>query len=232
MNLPIFFEEDISLQNGFLTLQEETGHHIHQVLRLKTGDQISITNGKGIILEGVLTSMLGKKVVFKAINEMIIPKPIKTISIGMGIIKNTSRFEWFIEKAVEIGVSQIIPVISKRTEKTGIRKKRMQQIMITALLQSKQAWLPELIEPTSFSTLVSQNFAGQKIIAFCEEQVRQPLHQLNIENNVQMLIGPEGDFTKEEITLALEKEYIPVTLGKNRLRTETAGIVSLVLLNN
>ncbi len=231
MNLPVFFEENISLQNGLLTLQEETGHHIHQVLRLRPGDRIAVTNGKGIILQGSITSMLGKKAVFAATEEIHIPRPAKTISIGISILKNPGRFEWFIEKAVEIGVSQIIPVLSRRTEKTGFRKKRLQQIMIAALLQSQQAWLPELLDPMPFSKVLTHVAADFKFIAHCDKQEKQSLAQQKTHGCIQLLIGPEGDFTREEIAQALQENFIPVSLGVNRLRTETAGIVSLVMLH-
>ncbi|MEO7210864.1 MAG: RsmE family RNA methyltransferase [Chitinophagaceae bacterium] len=231
-DIPLFYEENISGQNGMVMLSGESSHHIHQVLRLKAGDEIAITNGKGILMLGVLTIVDRKKSIFKITVEEIVPHPENKITICFCIIKNTSRFEWFLEKAVEIGISEIIPVISKRTEKKNVRMDRMKQIMVAALLQSKQCWLPVFNEPILFSQAILQDGFDYKFIAHCIESEKSHLKNFTLSGKVQMLIGPEGDFTNAEIETALSKGFIPVSLGKNRLRSETAAIVALTLLNN
>lgn len=231
-DIPLFYEENISGQNGMVMLSGESSHHIHQVLRLKTGDEIAITNGKGILMQGVLTIVDRKKSIFKITNEEMVPPPEKKITICFSIIKNTNRFEWFLEKAVEIGVSEIVPVISQRTEKKSVRMDRMKQIMVAALIQSKQSWLPVFHEPVLFSQVMLMDGFEHKFIAHCVETEKSHLKDFAQSGKVQMLIGPEGDFTNDEIDAALNIGFIPVSLGKNRLRSETAAIVALTLLNN
>lgn len=231
-DIPLFYEENLSGQNGMVMLSEESSHHIHLVLRLKAGDEIAITNGKGKLMQGVLNLVDRKKSIFKIITEDIAPPPENKITICFCIIKNTSRFEWFLEKAVEIGVSEIIPVISKRTEKKNVRMDRMKQIMVAALIQSKQSWLPVFHEPVLFSQAILLDGFDHKFIAHCIEIEKSPLKKFTPSGTVQMLIGPEGDFTNVEIETALTRDFIPVSLGKNRLRSETAAIVALTLLNN
>ena len=144
--------------------------------------------------------------------------------------KNVSRFEWFLEKATEIGVGEIIPLICERTEKEKFRQDRLQQILISAMLQSQQCHMPLLQEPLAFNKAVNLNFE-QKFIAHCTDEKKAPLStQSKRSTSSLILIGPEGDFTNIEIELALNKKFVPVSLGENRLRTETAGIVAATLL--
>jgi 16S rRNA (uracil1498-N3)-methyltransferase len=161
------------------------------------------------------------------------------VAIGISLIKNASRFEWFLEKATEIGVHEIIPLICARTEKEKFRLDRMQQILISAMLQSQQSWMPKLHEPIDFKKLIdpaysNENIYSNKYIAHCLPEQKTSLREVtsdpNIPTNSIILIGPEGDFTSEEIDLALKNNYKPVTLGTTRLRTETAGMVAATLL--
>lgn len=230
-DIPLFYEEYFSGTSSIVTLNEINSHHIYHVLRLKLNDEISITNGKGILLFGKITSLDRKKTTFKSTKEEIIPPPPKKITLCFSLIKNTSRFEWFLEKAVEIGVHDIIPVISKRTEKKNLRKGRMQQIMIAALIQSKQCWLPVFHEPILFSQAILLDGYNHKFIAHCTKSEKSPLKKFNPSGNILMFIGPEGDFTEDEIEMSGQKDFIPVSLGENRLRSETAAIVALTLLN-
>jgi len=157
----------------------------------------------------------------------------KKITIAISPVKNASRFEWFLEKATEIGVSEIIPLICNRTEKQHFRYDRMKGILISAMLQSQQCWLPVLQEPVKFDKFILNEHTGQKFIAHCEdENSKLPLTNklINHSTNKLILIGPEGDFTTEEIGLALKNNFIPVALGETRLRTETAGVVAAAIL--
>ena len=148
----------------------------------------------------------------------------------ISILKNAGRLEWFLEKAAEIGVSEIIPLLCKRTERQHFRFDRMNAVLIAAILQSQQTWLPQLHEPTDVKTFIQQSSYQQKLIAHCENDTKQELSNLSIQDHVQILIGPEGDFTHEEIEFALQNQYQPVSLGNTRLRTETAGVVAASLL--
>jgi len=230
MASPFFFEENFPLSNDFI-LSEETSKHVSQVLRMKEGEEIRVTNGNGqtIIAEIVLPDKKRTKVktIRKEFSEL--PKP--EINIAISLIKNTNRFEWFAEKATEIGVSAIIPMICKRSEKTHFRKERIRSILISAMLQSQQSWLPQLSEPVKFPELIKNENDEQKFIAHCLPEGKKDLKNLAIKADSKIiLIGPEGDFTEEEIEQAIQHNYIPVSLGNTRLRTETAGIVAAVLL--
>jgi 16S rRNA (uracil1498-N3)-methyltransferase len=159
------------------------------------------------------------------------PKKKEEICIGISLLKNTGRFEWFLEKATEIGVTEIIPLLCERTEKQHFRYERMRQIVISAMMQSKQTWLPSLQEPAPVAKVFNASTYDIKYIAHCEDELKSPLADFRKPRKAQILIGPEGDFTSDEISAAREKGYVPVSLGETRLRTETAGVVAAVLLS-
>lgn len=232
MQLPFFFEENISA-SGNLFLGEETSRHIVQVLRMNEGEQIMLTNGKGYLLTAAITEADKKKAQVSIISQTYNDRPEPKVSVAISLIKNTNRFEWFLEKATEIGVSEIIPLLCGRTEKHQMKSSRMDTIIMNAMLQSRQCWLPELREPFKFSDVVKSTNYSQTFIAHCADGEKKSIP--DFENNKSskiILIGPEGDFTEEEIDLALNNNFIPVSLGETRLRTETAGLVAAVLLFN
>jgi 16S rRNA (uracil1498-N3)-methyltransferase len=232
MQLPFFFEEDIPFSEKFL-LSEESSRHIVQVLRMNERENLLITNGKGELLTASLINANKKNAQVQVISRSFVSKAhFKTI-IGISLIKNKSRFEWFLEKATEIGVSEIIPFISDRTEKFHFREDRMKGILISAMLQSQQAWLPELRAPAKFKEIIENCPCEQKYIAHCVNEQKESLSkQVLKQGDSLILIGPEGDFTKEEISAAMENNFKPVSLGETRLRTETAALVAAVLLLN
>ncbi len=233
MALPFFYSEEITTASSQLVLSEETSKHVVQVLRMKVGEQLQLTDGKGNLFLTELTDDHKKKAVVKILSSSFIKAPEKKVSIAISLVKNASRFEWFLEKATEIGVTEIIPLLCARTEKQHFRFDRMKGILVSAMLQSQQCWLPVLSEPVKFDNFLSKKYDGKKFIAHCEnENNKQSLNAELISQSTSklILIGPEGDFTKEEIQTALENDFIPVTLGGTRLRTETAGIVAATLL--
>lgn len=227
MNLPMFYTPDLSANS--ITLDEETSKHI-SVLRLQPGQQIALTDGKGRLAQVAITDNNRKKVKV-AVEEINVKEKRKfTAAIAISLIKNPSRFEWFLEKATEIGVDEIYPMLCRRTEKEKFRSDRLQHILISAMLQSQQVWMPVLAEPQKFESITGLD-ASQKFVAHCMPTQKQDLNEHTLtEGRRLLLIGPEGDFTEEEIELASQKKFIPVTLGENRLRTETAGVVGAVLL--
>jgi 16S rRNA (uracil1498-N3)-methyltransferase len=235
MALPFFYTKEIKTQVNQFVLNEETSKHIVQVLRMQNGEQLNLADGVGNIYLSTITdnNKRGCKV---EINSTInTAKPIADKTISISILKNASRFEWFLEKATEIGITKIIPLICDRTERIHFRHDRMNSILISAMLQSQQSWLPVLSEPVQFDDLMIAQFDNTiKLIAHCEEDKKQALNTqlIHQSSNQIILIGPEGDFSKEEIILALNNNFIPVTLGNTRLRTETAGIVAATLLCN
>ncbi len=232
MSLPFFFETGIPPASFHFTLSDETSKHCIQVLRMKTGEHLQLTNGKGIVYTASIVSEDKKKTVVLIEALQNITQPVKKISVCISLLKNTARFEWFLEKATEIGISEIQPLICSRTEHTRFRHERMNGILIAAMLQSQQVWLPVLHEPVMFKNHIPLAVYQQKLIAHCEEKKKNFIKDMPIINETQVLIGPEGDFTPEEIQLALNNQYLPVTLGETRLRTETAGVVAAALLAN
>ena len=153
-------------------------------------------------------------------------------SIAISFVKNPSRMEWFLEKATEIGIAAVYPLIAERTERTHFKADRWESIIVSAMLQSQQVWKTQLQEPVAFHELISRRFAGTKMIAHCEDDSKNSIVSLQKAVAQLILIGPEGDFSKEEITAALACGFHPVSLGITRLRTETAGIAAAVLLQN
>jgi 16S rRNA (uracil1498-N3)-methyltransferase len=236
MALPFFYKEDINLITTDVVLDEATSKHIVQVLRMQNGGQLQLTNGKGNLFTAEITDGNRKKCAVKIIQKSEIANRKSAITIAISLLKNTTRFEWFLEKATEIGVTEIIPLICERTEKNAFKFERMQSILISAMLQSQQCWLPVLQEPVKLTNMPISKYAnGQMLIAHCEnEATKEPLTNklINQLTNKLILIGPEGDFTKQEIEWALKNNFIPVSLGNTRLRTETAGVVAAVLLTN
>jgi len=232
MQLPIFYEENLPESDLFM-LSEDSSRHIVQVLRMGEGEQLMITNGKGQTLTAGIVKADKKKTEVKIKSKEFVCLPQPQTAIAISLIKNTNRFELFLEKATEIGISSIIPLICKRTEKTHFREERMKTILVSAMLQSRQAWLPHLSAPVKFDQFIQTKNFDEQFIAHCVDNAEKK-NLKNVSFNTPasklILIGPEGDFTDEEITAALSNNFIPVSLGETRLRTETAGIVAAVLL--
>jgi 16S rRNA (uracil1498-N3)-methyltransferase len=239
MSLPYFYIDQLDISQKEIVLDEETSSHIVQVLRMKAGEKLQLTDGKGNLATGnILDSH--KKHCTVQIEATHYQQPItKKVSIAISLVKNTSRFEWFLEKATEVGITEIIPLVCERTIKEKFRFDRMKGICVSAMLQSQQSWLPLLHQPIAFDLLFQQEELKdihQKFIAHCEQGNKQSitrfLHSSEKKTDIHslVLIGPEGDFSSKEIELALQHQFIPVSLGETRLRTETAGIVAATLL--
>jgi 16S rRNA (uracil1498-N3)-methyltransferase len=234
MALPFFYKEDITATSSEVTLDEATSKHVVQVLRMQNGEQLQLTNGKGDLFTAAISDDNRKKCSVSILTTSNHKQLITNITIAISPVKNNTRFEWFLEKATEIGVSAIIPLICSRTEKSSMKPERMKSILISAMLQSQQCILPELHKPVKFDQLVRSATQQQKFIAHCTDDAKRNLADLNNGslNSKIILIGPEGDFTNEEITTATAHHFNAVSLGHTRLRTETAGIVAATLLLN
>lgn len=232
MALPFFYIPAYDPARRQLILDEDTSRHVVQVLRMQPGEQLHLTDGKGHLLRCEVAEAHKKHCLVNIISSTKHPEPAKKVTIAISLVKNTSRFEWFLEKATEIGVTDIIPLLCERTEKEKFRHDRLQGICISAMLQSQQVWLPVLHEPAGFDTVAAGASAGLKLIAHCMETERQPLTRFteSSQQDSLILIGPEGDFTSREVDLALSGGFQPVSLGNTRLRTETAGVVAAALL--
>lgn len=237
MTLPFFYISDYEPSKKEIILDEDTSRHIVQVLRMKPGELLNLTDGKGNLLTASIVDD-HKKHCSVSIQDIQHKEPAaRKISIAISLLKNANRFEWFLEKATEIGINEIIPMICERTEKEKFREERLQGILISAMLQSQQCWLPVLHKPITLKLLLRQDEAvnaSQKFIAHCIENERRNLADLvngSLPSQI-ILIGPEGDFTTEEIAFALANHFEAVTLGETRLRTETAGIVAATILKS
>lgn len=238
MKLSLFYKPDIHSNDSVIILDELSSKHIIQVLRMKIGEQLQLTDGKGNLFTGKIKEDNRKKCSVTILQTLEIQPAASNIIIAISPIKNNSRFEWFLEKVTEIGVSQIVPIICERTEKQHFKYDRMNSILVSAMLQSQQVWLPVLHEPVKFTKYINdvKGEAGlQKFIAHCQDEeskVQLSNNLINKANSQLILIGPEGDFSKAEIDAALVNNFSPVALGSTRLRTETAGIVAAALLCN
>lgn len=251
MALPFFYLSAYDASANELTLDEDNSRHIVQVLRMQVGEALQLTDGKGALLRAIIIDDHKKKCRVRIESVLDQPAPARKVTVAISLLKNASRFEWFLEKATEIGVSSIVPLLCERTEKQHARIDRLRGIVVSAMLQSQQAWLPELSEPFAFSDLVGQQVPGRRYIAHCLEAPRPTdsladwrktvtpaggigtVDQRGSADEVPpqlILIGPEGDFSPKEIEAALREGFLPVTLGENRLRTETAGVVAATLL--
>jgi 16S rRNA (uracil1498-N3)-methyltransferase len=233
MQLPFFYIETFDTTSKTITLDEDTSRHVVQVLRMKEGEKLNLTDGMGNLITAEVVDAHKKHCEVRVIDSKFTIHDSRKISIAISLLKNTSRFEWFLEKATEIGVTEIIPLICERTEKQKFRYDRMKQICVSAMLQSQQTWLPVLQEPVRFGDLMIRQFDDyQKLIAHCADDQKQSLSKPRISKSAHelIIIGPEGDFTREEIKVALQNDFIPVTLGATRLRTETAGVVAVTLM--
>jgi len=235
MALPFFYFSDGFSQKKILILNEETSKHIVQVLRMQVGEKLQLTDGKGNLVTVEIADNNRKKCVVNIVEPPTtnLQPPTSNTTIAISLLKNTNRFEWFLEKATEMGVNTIVPLICERTEKQHLKIERQHSILISAMLQSQQCRLPELKEPVKYKSFVENADYGRKFIAHCEAeenkvQLSSQLQQ--IATSKLILIGPEGDFTKQEIELALKNNFTPVALGNTRLRTETAAIVAACLL--
>jgi 16S rRNA (uracil1498-N3)-methyltransferase len=230
MALPYFYIYDLSADT--LTLDEDTSKHVVQVLRKKVGDEILLTDGKGTKAVATITDDNRKRCGVRLSNREKEAEPQPRVCIAISLVKNASRFEWFLEKATEIGVREIIPLLCERTEKEKFRYDRLNNILVSAMLQSQQCWLPVLHEPAGFTAVLNPDGYPNKFIGHCLPEERTSLAHLpkELDGSSIIYIGPEGDFTKEEIEAALHQNVTPVLLGDTRLRTETAGIVAATLL--
>lgn len=222
MNL--FFQPAVSEGVNHLTAEES--YHAFRVLRMSSGDDIKVTDGKGFFYQAQIVSIDSKKCVFKINTHEKIPAKNFRIHIAIAPTKNADRIEWFVEKAVEIGVHEISFILCKNSERKVLNLDRIEKIAVSAMKQSQQAWMPILHPLRPFSDILKQ-LADQKFIGYVDSS--NPVHLKAIakpNKSYLLLIGPEGDFSKEELENAQQLGFEKVSLGENRLRTETAGLTA------
>ena len=226
----VFYTPDIQTSTE---LPEEEAQHCVRVLRLTAGDEISLTDGKGNFYRAEISVATHKRCLVN-IKETIYQEPLWDghLHIAMAPTKNMDRNEWFAEKATEIGFDELTFLNCRFSERKVIKTERIEKILVSAIKQSLKARLPRLNEMTDFCTFIEQDFKGQKFIAHCYEGEKPLLKDvLTKGEDALVLIGPEGDFSEEEVKKAIEKGFVPISLGKSRLRTETAALVACHTMN-
>jgi len=221
----LFYAPDIAINQQ---LPETEAHHCLKVLRMQPGDALRLTDGKGFFYRAEIAEIHSNRCKINLLETMQQPPLWKgRIEIALAPTKNTDRIEWFAEKATEIGIDKISFLRCRFSERKDMPTERIRKIMISAMKQSEKALLPELQEMTGFKDFIRQDFDGQKFIAHCYPEEKVALAQAYRKNeNALILIGPEGDFSEEEISFAKEYGFVPVSLGESRLRTETAALAA------
>ncbi len=226
--MELFFAQ---VNGNIATLSPEESRHCIKVLRHKRGDKINLIDGRGTMYEAIIIESDPRATVVEILSRHTgfgqVPYH---LALALPPLKNNARYEWFVEKATEIGITEIIPVITRYTEKVKIKRERIEKILISAAKQSLHAQLPQLVELKRFEELISMDFE-QKFIALCDATT--PLMQsYNKGKSTLILIGPEGGFSDEEKSMALGKGFVPVKIGHSRLRAETAAIVAVSIVSN
>ena len=226
--MQLFFSETIENELKFST---EENKHLTKVLRKKVGDQLSVIDGKGYLYTGKIISQDKNSSQIKIIKK---EKKKKThnyyLHIAIAPTKNVNRFEWFLEKATEVGIDEITPIICERSERKKINQERCNRILISSMKQSLKYYLPKLNNPIVFNDFIKQKLDGDKFIAHCLNKDKIKLDK-SINKKSNILIGPEGDFSEKEITLAIKNNFQSLSLGNSRLRTETAGVIATHSIN-
>ena len=233
--MQLFYNPNINESTESFSFDKEESKHIIKVMRKKGGDILFVTNGLGFLFKTEIVLGSDIKCTVKIVSIEKSEQPKYHLHLAVAPTKMNDRYEWFLEKATEMGISEITPIICDHSERKFVKSDRFDKIVQSAMKQSVQFYLPKLNEPITFKEFIKQKNEGLLLIAHCEETAKKSLKSVVKPNeSVTLLIGPEGDFSNKEITQALENKYIPVTLGATRLRTETAAIVachSIVFIN-
>ncbi|MBK7938614.1 MAG: 16S rRNA (uracil(1498)-N(3))-methyltransferase [Lewinellaceae bacterium] len=227
----LFFTQKI--ENGFASLDEEESRHLLTVLRRKVGDHLQLTDGRGFFYEAELAETGKRHALARILTQTPAPpeRPAR-LHLAIAPVKQIERFEWFLEKAVEIGVDEITPLLCRRSERDKIRTDRLEKILVSAMKQSLRARLPRLNELTAFQQFVKSATEEKKYLAWCSDEPLPHLKTLvSTAQDTLIAIGPEGDFSSEEVDWALKNGFAGVSLGAARLRTETAGILAVSVVN-
>jgi 16S rRNA (uracil1498-N3)-methyltransferase len=225
--MELFYKENLVANDESIIFGVEESRHLSKVLRKKVGEMISVTNGQGLEWQGQIISADVRKSAAKRTDVILHQNQLIPLHIAIAPTKSNDRLEWFFEKATEIGVSQITPLLCEHSERKAIKPERLNKILIGGLKQSAQFFLPKLNPMISFEEFLKLDHPQTKLIAHCQKGDQKALHQIeNLNREILIMIGPEGDFSDREITAAHVLNFGAITLGVQRLRTETAGIVA------
>jgi len=225
--MTLFYAPDIT--TPYYTLPEEESGHCVRVLRLGVGDELHIADGRGTLYRAEVEDAHPKRCTVRIVEEHHEwEKRDYELTVAVAPTKNIDRIEWFVEKATECGIDRIVPILCDHSERKVIKGERLEKIAVSAMKQSLKSYLPTIDPLTPLRTLLAEPFEGVKLIAHCEEDMERVFfgEMVHKGDRVLVLIGPEGDFSKEEIELARKAGFREVTLGKERLRTETAALAA------
>lgn len=212
-----------------LTLPEEESQHAVRVLRLKEGDAVEVVDGKGTLFQCRISLAHSKKCGVEIVEKQSIPPHWgNKIVMCVAPTKNLDRIEWLAEKCTEIGMDRLIPLRCRYSERKELKTERLQKILVSAMKQSLKASMPQLDEMTPVLEVINMPFEGQKFICYCDDAVERRLlaQEYRPGTDTMILIGPEGDFSREEVDAALKNGFVAVSLGESRLRTETAAVAA------
>ncbi|WP_431167436.1 16S rRNA (uracil(1498)-N(3))-methyltransferase [Tenacibaculum halocynthiae] len=228
--MQLFYNQHISEDTKQFTFDKDESRHIVRVLRKKEGDILYITNGNHYLFTVEIVIASDKKCIVTIIKKEE-KKSLRNYYLHVAIAptKNNDRLEWFLEKATEIGIDEITPIICENSERKVVKTERLAKIIQAAMKQSLQYKLPKLNEPVKFSEFIQQKFSSQLFIAHCEDDAKKNTLKggIDLASSYTILIGPEGDFSTDEIKKSLSQKFTPITLGNTRLRTETAGLTAV-----
>ncbi len=223
--MQLFYNPDISEDTQEFELSPEESKHLQKVLRKKEGDSFHVTNGKGWLFKAVLQKVTPKKILATVESSEKRHRKMHSLHMAVAPTKTNDRFEWFLEKATEIGINEITPIICKRSERKTVKMERLKKVIQEAMKQSQRTYLPVLHPPVPLEDFLEGPHPGLRFIAHCHEEEKMELkRRIAPDKKITILVGPEGDFTEEEVDLSYEKGFLPVSLGDSRLRTETAAI--------
>ncbi|WP_291866387.1 16S rRNA (uracil(1498)-N(3))-methyltransferase [Maribacter sp.] len=234
--MQLFYNPNLDEQTSDFIFSEEESKHIVRVLRKKESDTLSITNGKGLLLTAEIILANAKRCKAQIIACVKKHHKKKWLHIAVAPTKNNDRYEWFLEKATEIGIDEITPIICEHSERKVIKQERLEKVIQSAMKQSLQCYLPKFNPAISYKEFIKKEHKGLLFIAHCENEEKVELkRRATADKDITILIGPEGDFSSSEIKSAYEANFLPVSLGENRLRTETAALVActtIAIINN
>jgi 16S rRNA (uracil1498-N3)-methyltransferase len=226
--MQLFYAPDINPPDGVLSAEESA--HAVKVLRLGAGARLHIVDGRGTLYEAEVTDPSPRACGVRVVSsEADFGRRGYRLTMGVAPTKNSDRYEWFLEKATEVGIDAVVPLLCDNSERRVFNSSRAEKVLVSAMKQSLKATLPVLSPLTPFREVVSRPFEGVKLIAHCRDGERIPITEtLPAAADALVLIGPEGDFTAEEVALALANGFIPISLGASRLRTETAALTAVI----
>jgi 16S rRNA (uracil1498-N3)-methyltransferase len=229
----IFYHNQISENDNYFLLDKNESKHILKVLRKKINDIIHLTNGKGYLFKVKIFEIIDNKCNLKIVDKIYEKNNNYKINVAIAPTKSNERTEWFLEKSTEIGIESITPIICYNSERRSIKAERFDKILISAMKQSERFYKPKLDTLVDFKTYIKNCKSELKLIAYCNENKNHLSNYLNLNNkNISIIIGPEGGFSESEINYALKMGFKTISLGKKRLRTETAGIVAVQILSS